>query len=132
MSAFIVTNEHISAMMQAAEGIYPDDEASYWWGEERHYFRADSQEIGQILLNENFRSVNCRYDEDYPPDTYAYCPIRAYSAAEILKACACYEYQSCETDDWEETEAYAIAQALEGRAICMIPGYEGAEWSIMA
>ena len=130
MSAFIVSNEHVSAMMQAARKSYPDDMASYYWNEERCYFNADSQEAGQILVDENFRSVNCRYDENTLPDTYAYSAPRSYTGVEILKAIACYEYQSCETDDWKESEAYAIAKALESRAIRMIPGYNAAEWCI--
>ncbi len=55
---------------------------------------------------------------------------RHYLPVEIIKACDCYDYQSCETPDWKDTEAYAIMQMLRKRAIYSLPGYEEAAWEI--
>lgn len=132
MSAFVVGNKHISAMLQAAErNRYAGDGPAYRWNGTYHYFRGHLQEIGQKLVDENYRSVNYRYDEDKKPHIFkkqSYMPN--ISAVQIIKACACYNYQTCETPDWRETEAYAIVQALRERAIDMLPDYDEAEWVI--
>lgn len=47
---------------------------------------------------------------------------------EILKMCDCTEYQSCETDDWRETVAYRLLNAIRRAAIRALPGYEDAPW----
>ena len=130
MSAFIVGNKHISAMMQAASPRYPGDTVSYYWNDEPHYFGGHSQEIGQKLVDENYRSVNYRYNEDTQPETFKNIPQRRFSPVELIKACDCYNYQSCETPDWKETEAYAIMQMLRERAIDNLPGYSEAAWQI--
>ena len=49
---------------------------------------------------------------------------------EIIKLCDCYDYQSCETRDWETTEAFAICAALRAAAIDSLPGYEDAPWGL--
>ena len=130
MSAFIVGNVHINAMLQAAETTDVRDIASYWHNGTRHYFDPHSIPTGQALVDENFRSVNHRYGEDMPPSIYVYKPLRRYTVTEILRAISCYEYLCCETDDWEESEAYAIVQALRYRAIRALPGYNAAQWNI--
>jgi len=129
MSAFIVCDEHISAMLQAAMPRYPGDGSSYYWNNERHSL-SGNYAIGQKLVDENYRSVNYRYDEDEEPRQFEYVPIRRYEAVEIIKACHCYEYQSCETPGWQETEAYAIVKALTRLATYKLPGYGDAQWEI--
>ena len=131
MSAYIVGNIHISAMLQAATTRNAGYCGGYYWNGEARDFSGHIQEIGQKLVDENYRSVNCRYDENAPPDIFCNAPLRAYTVVEVIKACQCYEYQSCETEDWEETEAYAIVQALGARAIRMLPGYDAAQWNIV-
>ena len=131
MSAYIVGNNHISAMLQVTEPLYPGDSASYWYDDDRHYIAVHDEDVGQILVDENFRSVNHRYGESDPPDTFIYSPLRRYTMVEILKAIHCYEYQCCETEDWEETEAFAITQALKYWAICMLPGHDALQWNIV-
>lgn len=57
-------------------------------------------------------------------------PQRAYQGVEILKAIACYEYQSCEHDEWETSEAKTFCKALRSRMIQSLPGYDTAAWEI--
>ena len=131
MSAFVVGNKHISAMLQVMGTCYPGDCCSYYWQGERHYVNGKSREVGQILVDENYRSVNYRYSENGEPEEFA--PdytVRTLSPVEVIKACDCYLYQSCETPDWKETEAYAIVRMIRERAIRRLPGYEKAEWGI--
>lgn len=47
-----------------------------------------------------------------------------------MKFIQCLRYQSCETPDWEDTEAAALLDRLQIDIIRMLPGYEDANWSI--
>jgi len=49
---------------------------------------------------------------------------------QTLKAIACFDYQACETDDWQQSEAFAFCEALRDRAINKLPGYSEAKWGI--
>ena len=131
MSAFTLSNKHITAMLSMSGPRYPGDGASYYWNNEAHAFNGHAQEIGQKLVDQNWRSVNYRYDENEPAPRYAYeHPAMQVTPVQVIKACNCYNYQSCETPDWPETEAYAIMRALRERAINSLPGYKDAKWSI--
>lgn len=59
MSAFIVSHKHINALVSAML----DAQVSYWDGHTRIYVtRHNAEEVGRILLDENVRSVNYRYE----------------------------------------------------------------------
>jgi hypothetical protein len=116
-------------------GLYPrygGDTCSYYFEGERHPILGHKQEVGQILVDQNFRSVNYHYEEDYPVREYvADPPAVTLSPVAILKACDCYDYQACETPDYWETEAFAIVRAIRNRAIRLLPGYDEAEaWPV--
>lgn len=128
MSAYLVTDEHISAMLQAATPRYPGDGKTYYYGGTRHPFGGYHQETGQILLDENYRSVNYRYSEDDKSHRFQLRAVRSCSAVELIKMAHCYQYQSCETPDWKQTEGYAIIVALEAMAIRKLSGYDEATW----
>ena len=92
-----------------------------------------------MLLDECVRSVGERYNDsevtDLPgrSDAEYLIPFKfklGYNlpAVVILKQISCYEYQSCETDDWKDTEAYAFCQSLRHATIDRLPGYEEAPW----
>jgi hypothetical protein len=89
-----------------------------------------------ILLAENVRSVRCRYADDvgdYDEIQITDSDIlrrRAFPAVVILKLCQNLNYQSCESDDWEKTNAYALLQDIKDAAIRLLPGYEEAPWGI--
>ena len=52
------------------------------------------------------------------------------SPVAILKLIDSLEYQSCESDDYEQTVAYKSLQSIRKSAIHALEGYEDAEWSI--
>ena len=96
-----------------------------------------------LLYRENIRSVLTRYPQDDiesapgPIKKPAHITVtgRDQCAANlrlppvsILKMCDCWEYQSCETDDWEQTPAYKLLNAIRRAAIRSLPGYEDAPW----
>jgi hypothetical protein len=128
MSAFVLSNEHIAAMMQATTPRYPGNAFWYYHNNQGHY--KNPTDIGQILMNQNYRSVNHRYSETEPTPRFHNYAKKDYTPVEILKACDSYSYQSCETEDWDQTEAFAILQAIRSTAIGNLPGYEKAQWSI--
>lgn len=131
MSAFILDNKHINVMMSRTAPRYPGDGFSYSWEGQRYYFGGHTQEIGQKLVDENFRSVNYRYDEAEEPYTFLNVVLRrAYAPVEVIKACDSYYYQTCETPGWEETDAWAIVHTLRKRAIRQLEGYDEAAWVI--
>ena len=133
MSAFVVGNQHITAMLSILEASFPVSPASYRYNGQAYYYRANKQELGQKLIDQNYRSVNYRYDEDTPvPEFQLALGGHLWTPVEIIKACHCYNYQSCETSDWEDTEAYAISKMIERQAVRMLPGYNEAQaWPIV-
>jgi len=131
MSAFVVDNAHINAMLNAIAPAHEGDSATYHWQGKLHYMAGRTQEVGQILTDENHRSVNYRYNEETEPRRFQRVMLnRSFSPVEIVKLCHSYSYQSCEAPDWKETEAHAIVEALRERSIRRIEGYNEAPWTL--
>ena len=92
-----------------------------------------------LLFNENVRSVKHYYPEsdslpgpiDLPGKIIMPLirPISDADPIQILKTLDSLEYQSCETEDWEETPACMLVNAIRKAAVHDLPGYEEAEWS---
>lgn len=105
MSAWIVSRAHIDALVQGlsrrelVDGKSPD-------------------EVGRILWEQNRRSVIAHYDRcpelsEEAVAAYRYrVPSVEISKGWLLTAVRCYCYQSCETDDWDQTTACAWIRAL--------------------
>lgn len=107
MSAFVVSKKHIDLMVFAAG---------------KEVSETDRNNIGQALWNENFKSVNCRYNEKDAAPVYKYSrPERIYSQIEIIKACRCYNYQSCEHEGWEKSHAKQFSDAVVNEALKNYP-----------
>jgi len=101
--------------------------------------------VANLLYFENIRSVLHRYPNDDldsapgPIDKPAWIRTGKWlqwqlrvEPIDILKACDCLEYQSCETEDYRETSAYKVLELIRGSAISLLPGYEDAAWEIAA
>ena len=88
--------------------------------------------VGAMLVAENRRSVDHRYDETETEDPYVFTELPGRpDPVIVLKAIACYEYQSCEHPEWEESEAHDFCEALRDRMISSLPGYDDAPgWEI--
>lgn len=131
MSAHVLDDENLNAILRGC----------------KHYFRIlnlninaetfclgfdkDLSRIGQILKEENYRSVNTRYDEETKPDAFKYkdsSPL--YSVVQLLKLCDCYEYQSCESSDYVNTNACTIINRIRKNLIAHLPGYDDAHWGL--
>lgn len=127
MSAFVVGNDHIDGLLTFAI----DRHVAYFWANARREITTETAtEIGRVLLAENERSVSHRYN-DPPTDEAATYRFRrwidsALTAVSILKACDCFDYQACETDDYEQSHAAKIIDAIRGKAYRNMPGYDDA------
>ena len=147
MSAFIVSKSHIDAMLRAALAKQLLGDVPRWRRPDLgnsfcklDYYTADR--AGQMLIDENVKSVCHRYGESVASDNLPG-PTEAYwrtpyiyrltnkhtpTPVEALKLISCYEYQSCEAPSWNNSEAYNFCQALREFLIPMLPGYNEAPW----
>jgi hypothetical protein len=111
-------------------------DCGYSFGGAFHPIRYDDrQRIGQVLTDENVRSVNARYgagSEDPREYVHSLWQVRELQPVEVLKALHGLNYQSCEAEGYFDTEAYAIIRGIESCAMRQLPGYDEAEtWSIL-
>lgn len=147
MSAYIVDKEHILYLVQAVtESRIGHRSFSWWHNEEHHMLRPGDYEraadVANMLWLENVRSVSTRY----PHESSATLPGTAntqfvihprdfnrvrwmeFKPAQILKACDCYAYQTCEHEEWKESEAFAFINSLRSAAWHSLPDYEACVW----
>lgn len=132
MSAYIVSDEHINVLTASIYGLVPYPTLQSLMTTEYLREPGARDRIGQILRDENVRSVNRRYDEDDMVFYQFEEPSHRFSSVEVLKALACYEYQSCEAKGWEISVARALCAELRLAIIRHLPGYEEAAWEIDA
>jgi|SRR5580704_2747759 hypothetical protein len=121
MSAFIVSHDHIDALI-----TYAINQHLWYYDREQkqsiQIIAHNATEVGRILYAENIRSVRRRYKEDFGNDgaDYAYTPFNLFAtkaaSKQVVRACYCLDYQSCENDDWEDTQAALILSAIERHA----------------
>lgn len=130
MSAYIVSNKHINVLVGY---VLPDRYTPHYYfnGESKVF---EPKAAGNILFAENARSVAYRYNGRTEVGGYTYRRIASaahYTGVQILKALDGYEYQACETPDWEKSEAFAICKMIRALTIRRLPGYEQADWEIV-
>ena len=129
MSAYLVGNYHIDCLLTFAKNrdayLYND----IYKGGLRNADDNTLSMIGQVLTDQNQKSVNDRYKDNEKPVSYEFKSVsdRQLKPIEILKACNCYEYQACESSDYEQTNACKIIRAILKCAIRSLPGYEQAD-----
>jgi len=146
MSAYIVDKNHITYLLAAAMARRIGNGAFHWYHDGKwleltpgDYDRA--AEVGNMLWRENVKSVSHRYPNESSgtlPGTkepsYVVTPhdvnrlFESFDPVQVIKACHCYAYQTCEHDEWEASEAHAFIKALESAAVHVLPGYDKAEW----
>lgn len=139
MSAYIVDHDHIDALISYAI------KREVWYranGTSIKITEDNATEVGRILLDENERSVRYRYPALTPNElpgtigqnsaSYEWRPWREpLEALVILKACDGLEYQCDNTDDYPESVAASIINAIRKREITRLPGWsESPGWSL--
>ena len=144
MSCFIVSRAHIDALVTAA--IFGVAENRLLDGFHRPYFKNRPLEaghvhiLGQWLWCENVASYRARYPNDptefaeymytFPTSKGSLNPPSLRPAIEVIKLIHCYEYQSCEHDGWESSDARKFCTSLLSAVISSLPGYDAAPWGI--
>lgn len=115
MSAWLCSEYHINAIVNAVAGTEKDF---------------------KMLVKENLRSLGARYPgrdflAEWKADArvYKFCPTApAVSLTQLVKACDCYDYQACETDDYKSTAAAAFVAIVREDALRNGGKSEGPEW----
>lgn len=167
MSAWVVSHEHISALINAADrhaGKYhgqfdwahkndrytlqrcgsDGQEPIYRWNTEEvigTHYRVTPQTLGQMLLDECLRSVWYRYPDDTldglpgymensPRAVYRHHSDMHVTTIAAIKNAHCYDYQSCEHPEWEESVAAAFIANLVSSLTHDLPGYDEAPWGL--
>lgn len=130
MSAYLVSEQHIHYLMEAvhAWGLHAPHGNSVIRREKNLDHEARTN-LGMELWEENQRSLNAKYPPELMPNYMA--SNRHWGTldpVQVIKACHCYEYQSCEHDDWRDSRAYAIIQGILDAAMSHLRGYDDAEW----
>lgn len=105
MSCWIVTTGHVDAIVQAlvTEQIIPAEEATA---------------TGKLLIAANNKSFSFNYEGRYDHelndvDSYRFrgveAPLRPWG---VYKQARCYDYQSCDAPDWEQSQAFRLVRTL--------------------
>jgi len=120
MSAFMCSDAHISALVNGATQYGIDLPRGY------------SQTFNMLVV-ENRKSLDSRYgngkrEEGQGPHRYT--PGPALPVIHVIKLAQSYDYQSCEHDGWETSEAKRWIDNLIAGLVYKLPGYDAAPWSI--
>ena len=143
MSAFMVDKEHIDILIRVAMRG-PEGGQHQWY---RPYFQCQSineemaDVIGAELVRANMQSIEARYPDTrqgggvpgphdhYWEQSYRYAdPGYDMTIVEAFKAIDCYEYQACEFDGWDTSDAKNFCEALRHCLGSKLPGYDEAPW----
>lgn len=138
MSAYVVSDKQVSAILQ---GVYGTTHAGFnvWQfqsdSDSYHYVMGadkSQQQEANLLMAENVRSVNHRYKDEELTSSKVVLDRNAkpLPAIEVLKLIDNLEYQSCECDDWEQTEAYKLLCRYRKMLVPKLAGYEDAPWGL--
>lgn len=115
MSAYIMRDDEINTIVS----YFISDVHGYGaWvrvGDDYDHLTDDNAaQVAKILMDENTRSVNHRYN-DSSSNPYEFKKDRkakSLPVGNIIGALDCLEYQSCETDDWKQSNAWEIITNL--------------------
>lgn len=145
MSAFVVDKRHISAILDGANlaGLRYRSNFSWYYQGERHYLRPENiNETGQMLLDENIKSVSYRYEDSSLTNLpgrvdaeyvipYRHTQQKQFSIIQYIKFVNCLDYQSCEHPDYKDSEAKCFMDALRESLVMCVPGYEESKWELI-
>jgi hypothetical protein len=123
--------KHIDVLVTAA--VSHDD---FRYGRGQRVTYENVTQIGEMLRDQNIKSVDARYDDDpsmlpawtaepYHWDSVPVSPLQAF------KAIHCYAYQACEDSAWGQSDAKQFCDALERALVRSLPGYDEAAWALV-
>lgn len=118
MSAYVVDNKTICALVKGFEYYGGGYKAENYQAPKGWIIDIEDERsaVGQSLLDQNYKSVNCRYGEDTPTPKFKYEDVKV-DAGIIYGCIQCYEYQACETPDYWESELHYSLVRLQTRLL---------------
>jgi len=135
MSAFMVNEDTLDLLasvagwgreplyVYASDGILPPrSNLPANMGEGNYYRETERALIKEELRRENIASLWARYPNDASEmigEGAKFRPIYADQATigDALGALRCFEYQACESNEWKDSYAFALCQAIR-RTLC--------------
>lgn len=124
MSAYIVKDETISVIVKGLELYEVEYQADdYKKPNQIIYNLAElRQKIGQSLLEQNYKSVNYRYNENTQAHEFQFEDInltenRKINTGLILACIRCYEYQASEPNDYTNSKIHATLNYLKEKML---------------
>jgi hypothetical protein len=136
MSAYLIDQGVVEGLVKTALGY--GDTAGFAYpfaGQTQYVSAANANRLVTLMLCENYQSVSYRYRgeplEDLPgpydtkfiaqalAGTYQMVDLlsRELDPIDVISGVDCYDYQSCEHDAWDTSEANAFCQALRAEAL---------------
>jgi len=124
MSAFLVNNKHINAIVTYAvkSSIILDEEA---------------QAVGEQLLRANLYSLKVRYDDKLKVSELGYKFVSVVvSDIQVYKCIECLNYQSCEYKYWSRSTSYKLLESLKTSISAIYgdvnkhPHYDNLSWEL--
>ncbi len=135
MSAYQVPNDTIDLLIAAADAWRLTFENREGTDAANLHVCSHRDEAGQLLIDENVRSVNARYNETTETARYQWTPLCLDRAAVgmpvavlVLGSVRCLRYQSCETDDYAQTRAARLLDRIEAEACRRLISTHDAPW----
>jgi hypothetical protein len=131
MSAWEVSDEHLKLL-----AIWSSTKADECYTIES--WERDVNKTAECLKDANVASLLARYGDKYPtqslePPKITYEDYNKYIVMDpllVIKQVHCYEYQSCEHNQWDESAAKKIVNGVRNKAIHRLPGYDDMPWGI--
>ena len=131
MSCFHVHPHHINTLVSF--GHLRDVSAwiptGHGRGESLNCF--DPELVADILHHANAAAVAERYGDPIPYELPPFELVRELpEAVAIIKACACFDYQSSDWSGYDGSAAERMIDELRRAAIRLLPGYDDAAWEL--
>jgi hypothetical protein len=139
MSAYLVSQDHILYLIDAARK-FGSRTFSYYFNGHSYEVTTEEQQLktARMLIEANVASVTHRYPgggelpgAKLDPGELDSIPFiqGKPEPLQVLEALNCYEYQCCEINPWELSQAWSFVQALRQRVIrYLIDQAEPIEW----
>ena len=145
MSAYLVEPEHIAEICKWAFGRGHRDMphcvnmVKRSMIKSRYDLPLESFTAAEILAQANIASINARYNDIDASDAADYIASvvqlsrqlgkEQLAASDIYNMCQCLDYQSCEVNNWVETDAYWIIRAIMAEASRVMAAGAQVSWS---
>jgi len=136
MSAFVISDKHLNVIINSLP--------KYWESTFHHITRLEHKDkseseikrlIAKIFIEENIKSVNYRYSNDYQGLSIKDFDLRFSSmlrvdALSAIKLLHCLDYQSCEHREYDDSLAKKLNDSFCNSLIRSLEEYEEASWAI--